>query len=73
MTRDEETIRHTIPVGQRLADALTQMAALAKFTGRSVTASYGRAVLVMDPGATATDTMVELLNEALERMKEGRT
>lgn len=73
MTRDEETIRHTIPASQELLPALQQMASLAKFTGKAVTADWDGMVLVMDPGAEASDLMCELLQMALERMKEGRS
>lgn len=72
MTRDEETIRHAIPEGRGLHEALRKMAELATCSGMSVTADWCGMVLVMDPNATANETMCELLTMALERMKEAR-
>ena len=60
---DSDSITHTIPPCQDIMHAARQMAAVAKFTGRSVVAQFNSWVLVADPGDTAAD-VVSVWNEA---------
>jgi hypothetical protein len=66
---DELHIKHTMRPHTTLLQELSDMAALAKFSGCTVTAEYEGMVLVIEPGDGPGQAMVDLLTVCMERMQ----
>ena len=63
MSTESDCIHHIIPPTQHIMHAAKDMAALAKFTGRSVIAEFNSWVLVAEPGDTAAQIISEWSGE----------
>jgi hypothetical protein len=65
----ETQIKHTMRPDRTLLQELCDMAALAKFSGCTVTADHEGMILVIEPGDGAGQAMVDLLTVCVERMQ----